>query len=114
SQAETARIAKGKVTNRFVNRLRHRDGSYRWLSWSAVADDGRIYAAARDITNEIATVDKLAEANRELRAQIQERERVEATLQQMQRLEAVGQIGRASCRESMLLYDRSSFVKTKK
>ena len=92
SQAETARIAKGKVTNRFVNRLRHRDGSYRWLSWSAVADDGRIYAAARDITNEIAAVDKLAEANRQLRAQIQERERVEATLQQMQRLEAVGQL----------------------
>ncbi|HJE27707.1 MAG TPA: PAS domain-containing protein, partial [Pseudomonas nitrititolerans] len=92
SMAENIRIAKGKVTNRFVNRMRHRDDSYRWLSWSAVAEDGRIYAAARDITNEIATVDKLAEANRELRAQIQERERVEATLQQMQRLEAVGQL----------------------
>src|SRR5690606_16815859 len=92
SMAENNRIAKGKVTNRFVNRMRHRDDSYRWLSWSAVAEDGRIYAAARDITNEIATVDKLAEANRELRAQIQERERVEATLQQMQRLEAVGQL----------------------
>ncbi|NJG55778.1 hybrid sensor histidine kinase/response regulator, partial [Salmonella enterica subsp. enterica serovar Anatum] len=63
-----------------------------WLSWSAVADGGRIYSAARDITSEIAAVDKLAEANRELRAQIQERERVEATLQQMQRLEAVGQL----------------------
>lgn len=92
SHEETARIGAGKVTNRFVNRMRHRDGSYRWLSWSAVADDGRIYSAARDITNEIAAVDKLAEANRELRAQIQERERVEATLQQMQRLEAVGQL----------------------
>ena len=92
SRAEILRIARGKVTNRFVNRMRHRDGSYRWLSWSAVAEDGRIYSAARDITNEIATVDKLAEANRELRAQIQERERVEATLQQMQRLEAVGQL----------------------
>ncbi len=92
SQAETARIAKGEVTNRFVNRMRHRDGSYRWLSWSAAADDGRIYTAARDITNEIAAIDKLAEANRQLHAQIQERERVEATLQQMQRLEAVGQL----------------------
>lgn len=89
---ETARVSRGKVTTRFVNRMRHRDGSYRWLSWSAVADGGRIYSAARDITREIAAVDKLADANRELRAQIQERERVEATLQQMQRLEAVGQL----------------------
>jgi len=92
TQEENARVGQGKVTNRFVNRMRHRDGSYRWLSWSVVADDGRIYSAARDITSEIAAVDKLAEANRELRAQIQERERVEATLQQMQRLEAVGQL----------------------
>ncbi|MBK3870345.1 response regulator [Pseudomonas stutzeri] len=89
---ETARVGRGKVTNRFVNRMRHRDGSYRWLAWSAVADGGRIYSAARDITSEIAAIDRLAEANRELRAQIQERERVEATLQQMQRLEAVGQL----------------------
>ncbi|HEY1026993.1 MAG TPA: PAS domain-containing protein, partial [Pseudomonas sp.] len=92
TQDENARVGQGKVTNRFVNRMRHRDGSYRWLSWSVVADGGRIYSAARDITSEIAAVDKLAEANRELRAQIQERERVEATLQQMQRLEAVGQL----------------------
>ncbi|MCQ4308671.1 response regulator [Pseudomonas stutzeri] len=92
SLEETTRIGLGKVANRFVNRLRHRDGSYRWLSWSAVAEDGRVYSAARDITSEIATIDRLAEANRELLAQIQERERVEATLQQMQRLEAVGQL----------------------
>lgn len=92
SEIESSLIAKGKVSSHFVNRLRHRDGSYRWLSWSAIADDGRIYSAGRDITNEIAVVDKLAEANRELREQIKERERVEATLRQMQRLEAVGQL----------------------
>ena len=89
---QNAQVTSGKATNRFVNRLRHRDGSYRWLSWSAVADGGRVYAAAHDITSEIAAIDKLAEANRQLREQISERERVEATLQQMQRLEAVGQL----------------------
>jgi len=36
--------------------------------------------------------DELAAANRQLVAQIEERERVEATLRQMQRLEAVGQL----------------------
>ncbi len=89
---ETARIAAGQVSNRFVNRMRHADGSYHWLSWNAVPDAGRIYSAARDITREISTIDKLAESNRQLLEQIGERERVEATLQRMQRLEAVGQL----------------------
>jgi DNA-binding NtrC family response regulator len=39
---------------------------------------------------------ELAAANRQLLAQIEERERVESTLRQMQRLEAVGQSPRAS------------------
>jgi len=89
---ETASIASGQVSNRFVNRLRHADGSYHWLSWNAVPDAGHMYAAARDITSEIATIDKLAESNRQLLEQIGERERMEETLQQMQRLEAVGQL----------------------
>ena len=92
THAETERIRCGNVTDRFVNRMQHRDGSYRWLSWTAVPEAGMMYAAARDITSEIAAVDKLAAANRELTEQIKERERIEATLQQMQRLEAVGQL----------------------
>jgi PAS domain S-box-containing protein len=50
SRAELAHLAKGNRTQRFENRLRHRDGSFRWLSWTAVPDRGRIYAVARDVT----------------------------------------------------------------
>lgn len=89
---ETERIRRGNVTDRFVNRMQHSDGSYRWLSWTAVPEAEMLYAAGRDITSEIAAVDRLAAANRELTEQIKERERIEATLQQMQRLEAVGQL----------------------
>ncbi len=35
----------------FTNRYRHRDGSWRWLSWSARCDGGTWYAAANDVTD---------------------------------------------------------------
>jgi PAS domain S-box-containing protein len=34
----------------FVNRYRHRDGSYRWIEWRSIPVGNLIYAAARDIT----------------------------------------------------------------
>ncbi len=43
----TARIAN------FTNRYRHRDGSWRWLLWSANSDGHTWYAAAKDVTDRI-------------------------------------------------------------
>jgi PAS domain S-box-containing protein len=41
----------GKTTVGFVNRYRHKDGSYKSLEWNAVfSPDGYVYGAARDIT----------------------------------------------------------------
>ncbi|MBU4610209.1 response regulator [Achromobacter sp. GG226] len=85
-------LGQGTIISRFVNRLRHADGSYRWISWSAVPENDVIYASGRDITRDMHTVEELAAANRALTEQIDERERVEAALRQMQRLEAVGQL----------------------
>ena len=89
---ETESIASGNVSTRFVSRMRHAHGDYRWLSWTIVPDEGLMYAAVRDITGERLVLDELAAANQRLREQISERERIEATLQQLQRLEAVGQL----------------------
>jgi PAS domain S-box-containing protein len=50
--AEAAKVASGCNTLSFENRYRCKDGSYRWLLWSAVvrAERGLIYAIAADIT----------------------------------------------------------------
>ena len=85
-------LAAGFVPPRFENRLRHVDGSWRWISWTAAPEDDAFYAVGRDITEEKAAAAALAERNAELAAQMAERERVEKELRQMQRLEAVGQL----------------------
>jgi len=50
TRAEHDHLAKGQKTLRFENRLRAKDGSYRWISWKAAPDSGRIYSMGRDIT----------------------------------------------------------------
>src|SRR5262249_28386838 len=49
-RAEFDRLANGHKTSRFENRLRAKDGSYHWVSWSAAPDTGRIYGMGRDMT----------------------------------------------------------------
>ena len=51
SMAELPNLVAGLKTRRLENRIICKDGSYRWLSWSAVQDRGFIYANARDITD---------------------------------------------------------------
>ncbi len=91
---ELAALAHGRTSARFVGRIQHAGGQQRWLSWVVVPEDTLLYVVARDITSERESALGLAEANSRLRDQILERERIEAeaALQQMQRLEAVGQL----------------------
>jgi PAS domain S-box-containing protein len=51
SLAELANLIAGGNTRHLENRTLCKDGSYRWLSWSAVPDRGVIYSVARDITD---------------------------------------------------------------
>ena len=52
TQAEAGKLSGGNVLIVFENRYRCKDGSFRWLQWSAtpVLEDQIIYASARDIT----------------------------------------------------------------
>ncbi|MBB5712800.1 PAS domain S-box protein [Sphingomonas xinjiangensis] len=50
--AWTDAIERGVPALRFENRYRHRSGGWRWLSWLAVPDQGKVYCTARDVTAE--------------------------------------------------------------
>ena len=61
-----AQAAGGAVAG-FENRYRCKDGSYRWLLWSATAmQDGFIYATARDVTERKRTEDELRASEQRL------------------------------------------------
>jgi PAS domain S-box-containing protein len=63
---EIGHLAVGRKTRRFESRLRHKNGSYRWVSWKAVPEQGRIYALGRDVTEIKAAENEFREARREL------------------------------------------------
>ncbi len=50
-ESALARMGQGEAVTDYEERYRHRDGSYRWISWVASAPDGElIYAVGRDVT----------------------------------------------------------------
>jgi PAS domain S-box-containing protein len=65
SEAVFIQAANGRPVSRFQNRFRHRNGSYRWLAWVAVLEDGKIYCTGRDITSEKEQTANLAVRTRE-------------------------------------------------
>ncbi|WP_025126367.1 PAS domain-containing sensor histidine kinase [Pseudomonas sp. PH1b] len=74
----SADLTSGQSFSRVENRFRHKDGSYRWVSWSAVPDPQHVHAVGRDIQAE-------REAAQALR-------KTEDILRQAQKMEAVGQL----------------------
>jgi PAS domain S-box-containing protein len=64
--AEFEQLVEGHQTLRFENRLRAKDGSYRWISWNAAPDGGRIYGMGRDVTEHRRAQDALNRAGAEL------------------------------------------------
>jgi len=68
--AEAQRLSGGAVTISFENRYRCRDGSYRWLLWTAngSSEDRLIFAVARDVTEHKDVAQRLERMTAEYRA----------------------------------------------
>ncbi|MBB3103304.1 GAF domain-containing protein [Azomonas macrocytogenes] len=76
--ADAHQLSLGIPTVHFENRQRHRNGSYRWISWIAVPDEHFIHAAGRDITAQKEQAEALRLA--------------EDALRHAQKMEALGQL----------------------
>ena len=72
-----ARATAGARIINFENRYRTRDGSYRWLDWTAAPapDRGVVYAAARDVTGRKEAEDALRQSADNLKQLVAELER---------------------------------------
>jgi PAS domain S-box-containing protein len=66
---EALEICAGQTVFRYKNRYCCKDGSYRWLAWSATPSPAHrlIYASARDITNQVRMELGLRESNARLK-----------------------------------------------
>ncbi|MBV8889777.1 MAG: PAS domain S-box protein [Alphaproteobacteria bacterium] len=67
SDAGRAQLAAGVPTVRLENRLRHKDGSWRWLHWTMTAEQGLIYVIGRHVTAERQVAQELRDSDRQFR-----------------------------------------------
>lgn len=78
TQAKFAGLFDAPLTDPHEYRLRKKDGNYRWFAWTASFDGKKIYANGRDTQTLHEHAEALAKS--------------EASMRQMQKMEAVGQL----------------------
>jgi PAS domain S-box-containing protein len=76
TRVEAEKLTKGNELIYFENRYRCKDGSYRWIAWSARAGipEQMIYGTGRDITERKQGLEKIEQLNEDLQRQARQLE----------------------------------------
>ena len=87
-------LLRGERVDQFLNRYRHKDGSYRTLSWRSIPRANLMFASARDVTDAVRAEQELREAKEQLETRVAERTRelqesIEATRRSERRFRAL-------------------------
>jgi PAS domain S-box-containing protein len=69
--AARAELARGAPTVRVENRLRHRDGTWRWIQWTMTAYEQTIYVSGRHVTTEKQALEALQQNERQFRSLVE-------------------------------------------
>jgi PAS domain S-box-containing protein len=75
AEAVRLQIEENRKFITFVGRSRHKDGSYRTLSWQSTPRGDLLYANARDVTDEVNAAEELRQAKEQLEQRVEERTR---------------------------------------
>ena len=68
AEACRAQLAGGQQSARIETRLRHRDGSWRWIDWTLTVDDRLIYMSGRHVTQEKLSSEALRASEQQFRS----------------------------------------------
>ena len=87
-------LMHGERVDQFQNRYRHKDGSWRTLSWRSIPRGNLMFASARDVTDAVRAEQELREAKEQLETRVAERTRelqdsIEATRRSERRFRAL-------------------------
>jgi PAS domain S-box-containing protein len=87
-RAVEKQMVQGARIDQFVGRFRHKDGSWRTLSWRSLPRGNLMFATARDVTDSVRAELDLREAKEQLEARVAERTReLEESTEEVKRTE---------------------------
>lgn len=103
TKSRIKKLAGGSATIASRNRYRHKEGSYRWISWNTAPMGAFFYTIGRDITDQVNSEDQIRGINLELErendsleqavaARITELQKSESQVQQLQKMDAIGRL----------------------